>query len=1784
MSETTVNTFVGGLVMDNSEATASNQVLVNALNATLQTFNGDEYTLQNDMGNVVISRNVKNGEQNIKTQVTLSNSFIPIGIAEFGGVLYIASVRKDGTDSYIGEIGSFPSPNYEEENTTQMVWDYAPLKVAVNGNNGQKVNLTTPYFNFDLEHPVEILTERCYDNSINLVITDNKNIPRLINTGFAVKDNFTCEIITRMNETPTNQYNILSQDNFDLDTSLYRTTNLLPKFEYGGHSTGGRLQVGNYVFYAVACDSDENESDIICESGVMSMFLGTDGDPFSVNGGIEDQRTDKAFKFKIVDLDSPYIKLLYSRTSAQNNQMSTTLAYKVDKLYKVENGSVDIVFTGDETIVPISIDELNIQYFNADVVKSQAICQNILFQGNLQEISQSPDEYQTLKNISANIRISTTTQVSVNLNEDYHYPSEGSKNSYYDSSFIYNYTGYFPGETYRFGIVYIRKDNSLTSVFDIGNNKGCYTIPAENGYLNKVYGVTFTAPNLSSNYKGYFFVRQKRIPTTLAQGYVTNIVEEAYVPTINVASGYILESFATGGYKTQSPYSTSEGGDNQKYPAKVSSSKKSSSILRLTNSYTRRLFTLTEQCRAYFDGISAGAFYEYWQDNIGMSKDDFSAYIPEEDSADFASIEEIDTLEGANRGLIAVWGRGNYYHNDNDLRIVFLIEVRDPNSAQALATDLAPYSKFFKEGIPTNITFNLDNELGAKQGVQSDEGMAGALAQLISDLVDENGNVKDNQRGTIYYSNSKIKLNLEENREINAVKLKRSVNASEEYYVPITYIRSKGTHHRSSRIDSLTTKFNNYASKYADLSTSSASVTGGYDLTLPSINGKYIWTTDDYVEDSTEKSKLLNPLESNAYAIYCPEFELNQPYYNNLFTGTDYTIEPLTSAAKLTQTEQKRRYTYQNTTIANSANIENNKIIGVPDSVSLMNLQNDYGVEDDHWEHESQCYFSSRCGNAGQVDFKYAGAEFLAYVGFGDSNSPTYYKLNEYRPFNLLRGCYGPYLGVVCGEDIADKIVNIKLKNAVDDEVRQNDASAYYAISDKIAVGSGSTTCHRGDCYFNYFTHRVNRNFNDDASPYNDIIVDGSSFVKGFNGCFDVDYRTFDLTKDADSSAKFNIGDINAIKLGSWVTFPVRSSTNIALRSSDDSYPNEKAQSGHDRTFFPLSPINAGGSYKMPESEVFNAGFNKSGSEKIYINEKNRIFENVYYKNRIQYSNILVHNDFINGNRVFLATRYRDYVPEFGEIVKLLTVPAAGSNQAGANSTLLCVLEHGIVSIPVNERALAGEGAGGSIFINTSNVLPENPIIISDTYGSTWQDSIIQTPYGVYGIDVNSRKIWRVINNQITIISDFKVQEFLNNYCTDIIQKANNSEQPTLETHKFTVNIGTSDIKAHYNAFKNDVMFTIYNYEDDLLWNLCYNENLQNWVTFYSWIPVQSGNIGNNFITFNSEACYSISKFGGQDSYLNPIRFYKHGHSQKVPTIDRILPTNWYGKTHPFEFEFIVAKDLYYHKIFDNLQIISNNAPPESFHYEIVGDCYDLNGEKANAYKRQEVTKRYLLNELHIPISYDEQSIIPFTEEGWANDKYIQETFQPIGIGNFGRVNKTVVFPMYYYRKDRPNIIYDDYVQYTSTNHDYDHLSGTELIRDIKENSYKLCNHVKAVDVRNNLLRGNMKYEEDIWKVQITPMNYVFINEYGERSDVPTEKRQWNQGNIPIWLGAVNGIRYNPNYKSEFEGHNVYLTRLPDKRQEMKIKDKYIKIKIRYSGTDLAIIHAINTLYTISYT
>ena len=85
MKKESVNTFNEGLNFDLNPITTPNNVLVDNVNGSFITFNGDELALQNDAGNTKIL------VPGTSDYVTLSSGFYPLGIKEYGGVLYIVS-------------------------------------------------------------------------------------------------------------------------------------------------------------------------------------------------------------------------------------------------------------------------------------------------------------------------------------------------------------------------------------------------------------------------------------------------------------------------------------------------------------------------------------------------------------------------------------------------------------------------------------------------------------------------------------------------------------------------------------------------------------------------------------------------------------------------------------------------------------------------------------------------------------------------------------------------------------------------------------------------------------------------------------------------------------------------------------------------------------------------------------------------------------------------------------------------------------------------------------------------------------------------------------------------------------------------------------------------------------------------------------------------------------------------------------------------------------------------------------------------------------------------------------------------------------------------------------------------------------------------------------------------------------------------------------------------------------------------------------------------------------
>nr|DAF44565.1 MAG TPA: hypothetical protein [Podoviridae sp. ct8Lf7] len=100
------------------------------------------------------------------------------------------------------------------------------------------------------------------------------------------------------------------------------------------------------------------------------------------------------------------------------------------------------------------------------------------------------------------------------------------------------------------------------------------------------------------------------------------------------------------------------------------------------------------------------------------------------------------------------------------------------------------------------------------------------------------------------------------------------------------------------------------------------------------------------------------------------------------------------------------------------------------------------------------------------------------------------------------------------------------------------------------------------------------------------------------------------------------------------------------------------------------------------------------------------------------------------------------------------------------------------------------------------------------------------------------------------------MQEFLNNNIT-------------LGERELTPKIGIRNVKTVYNAFKRDVLFTFYDNTygfEEKVWNLCWNELLEKFITFYSWVPSHMENINNIPFSFDRNTTKWLAKLGTSHS------------------------------------------------------------------------------------------------------------------------------------------------------------------------------------------------------------------------------------------------------------------------------------------------------------------------------
>lgn len=1329
---------------------------------------------------------------------------------------------------------------------------------------GQLIDFVTDELKFSISNPVHIVPQYSYDGSVNLILNDGINIPRLINSRFSATGKNTYEIIDRKGNNDTNIYD--QGDQFDIDTSLYKRVTKIPKLLFQGVQAGGNLKVGNYHFYFKFSDADGNETDFVAESGLVSIFIGFD-DPSSIHTGQKNENSTKQVRFQLSNIDFAYnyVSVYYSRSTAESNENSILQCAKVEKRYTVNDAQfANIVVTGFEDITEIAPSDINLQYNIVDAVGTSAVCQNMLFMANVHK----PEiAYEKLQDLSLRF-LPYLKEVNYTLDIDQNYSIASTNKGYYDPQFIYQNTGYWGNELYRFGIVYILPNNELTPVFNIRGREKVGTFDEKSEFLSKE---ELQGSRTNDGKYNHFFFKKGNLDTG---NDVTVQVKED--------TGYILIPEVDEGIKAINggAYENSRG------------------VVSLDPSMdTDKIYALDVRV----DDQTIQELKKYVKGYFFVRQKRIPTILAQGITIGVDKVSNTPTIPTCNG---------------------FLSDLSDSLDTSYVETSDINGINYISEGFLSRYLFQLKKK---SSSIWSSIGKIFAVTALITAVA----------LGSIATFGGVA---------VSAVAL------------------STGLSYTAFAITGTAITAGIVGTAAATLTAVAASIDEGIKVIQRSaatkvLKGRYTEVPSGYKRVEKDESRkvggefinriiIKDESSNNIRGVLCPDYEINQPYFNQIFTGNKHLLRTTISQGVNILTGYNQNYfsnddrhfympSYYDTKVQKQYEC---KVCGVPDDTKLIGI--------DSYK------FRSRAGEAEEA-FRYE------QVGQEYTTSDDI-KINS----DIIRGSFGPYLAVTGYPNNPAETVEILVPGYnganIGDyvQLRASDKSSYFSISDRISfedqdnylviplsaiVNNQSRKCgykyelYRGDCYICQVTHRVIRNFNDPSAPYNDDIVDSATWKENFD------------PNNTEKYEQINLGDINAVELGMWVTFKIRSSNNLNIRTIDNSYIDEAAMTGNPRGFFPYSPMTTEGCYKIPESQIYNKGFSKSLSERWNFELPDVPYIKNWFGTRIMYSDIHVNDAYKNGFRVFQGTHYRDYTREYGEIVKLISL----------ESNLLCVFEHGVALIPVNERAVAGEGAGGNIYINTSNVLPENPKIISDMFGSQWPESILKVPgktgdsaQYVYGVDTIAKKIWRTDGNTLTCISDFRVQEFLN-------------KNITLGERELTPKIGIRNVKTVYNAFKRDVLFTFYDNTygfEEKVWNLCWNELLQKFITFYSWVPSYMENINNMPFSFDRNTSKWIAKLGTshtESSFADGITLSNviienlENENEEVVTNFRV-PVSYINKKGEWvTANYSIADDNKSRKKYIGVLSLSNRILPDSqLHYQI---SYSLQRDQYGNYKKFEI-------------------------------------------------------------------------------------------------------------------------------------------------------------------------------------------------------------------------------------
>jgi len=1389
MTNSSFNIFTE-LNTDSHPVNTKNTVMVDAINVALTTRGQNQLILQNMEGTDAFS--------------ALPFGSKPLGVAVFNNISYILSGVFDQNGGMLScEIGTFPSPDWGNLNLQNPInpnfflpikKEYSPLKNFYNGvgniesDKSYNFPFSTKKLNFRSDRLIEVEIQPSYDDSVNIVFTDDYNPIRLVNSRFRVHESGKkAALADRRQVKDTNTY---SEGRFGA-IRLIKRSDIIPTLTFNGVFSGGYHTGGGYRFFFKYTDSDGALTDIIEESRLVVMA-------YDDHGATELQNTGKLARFTLTNLDQKFSGVRVFFSYAVGIADTITTVHEILNIYDISDTSLVISIYGNEETNLISADVLNSDYSSIGTVKTITQYDDRLLLGN---ITNTADSYDQFKIISQSIKISEAKTDMVIV---------GAKNGYSDPDNVYHKLGVWAGETYELGIVYIltggrgntpvmpirggdNYDNQLVYTgtntdtvsatkfgsdgFKSGstaeNRLGVYrthknrvmlkksaveTDTTEVRYLTLDLSAVKQNPYVLANTSGFFIVRKERKRDCVVQGYITNTTK---VPV----------------------------------PSKISSTR----------------FKIDTPFIEWYDG--GAKHIQSLREGIGKQSD-LNKILPAPGRIweTHIDLSQPDLVQTWNR-TVSMQGKLQYdqdYNNRNDEQFYAFYAADQLANPAIMATTFNNTTK----GVLIN---NENNPVKA--------------TSFVVDHIVNTGNLSYSYNSQVVITNTNASPSAGEMQFENPPE-----NSFGNHNVIVTQIPNgnqtcyiKGVmsvYDPTILSPNISTRVDFY------LNTTAAGVTTGFMTKQQQVSSPNL-PSPIAIDPANTFIPLLylgmTTAAQGAYITVLPFTETDKNkeitpeklHFTIKFTG-NYTSTPgAISVSSVANTPIKkldlRPFTFEPQNIANNSSFANEftmQYVGYGNDAftnnqfstienrnlyyATANKETSTGSGIDSWPNRTSSYIgdvstgyvSNIVDTANLIAgiFMSSNVQFSEYIGLkakvGDfrlhntlNNDKTHVYSEQIFPTNTFN---------VTGTDLGDYTYRLQDQgfnlamlaniyesgtNALEEGAWKNryinsaGSEVYTAVSNRYtwAVAPTNLSVYDGDCYIGHIYKRI---------------------MKGLG------IPGIDAANDPNAYTDFNQAT-GLYPKGFVMPIVSENNYNVSLRTFDNFLASEKALYNKDRTFFPLENIDSLRASRQPESTGYNHGYDYDGSDRVYTVLNDRAPSlNINYGNRVMASSVSVSGNFSNGYIDFSGLNFRDYNKQLGQITKLVT----------HNNTVYCIFEQGVGVLPINQRTMVSAAEGG-VFLDNASILAPKMQILSTEYGSDQQFSIIKTDQAVYGCDVKNNKIWRLGNSgdgaySLDIISDFAIQTILVEFKERI--KSN-------QTNNF--------VKANYDRERNHVIFSYYNEE-----------------------------------------------------------------------------------------------------------------------------------------------------------------------------------------------------------------------------------------------------------------------------------------------------------------------------------------------------------------------------------